>query len=184
MGKIKLSLQFYGSPILRKKAGEVKEIDFQIRDYLDEMFRFMKVHQGVGLAANQAGLDLRILTIDIGRQKFKVVNPKIIRKSGSIVFNEGCLSFPGINLDIKRANEVWVEFLDENNKEKEIHAQGLLSVVFQHEIDHLNGVLFIDRVSLWRRLSIKRQLDAIKEMSKRKENNGVKNQVDQARKIN
>ena len=75
-------------------------------------------------------------------------------------------------MEIKRAREVWVEFLDENNREKEIHAQGLLAVVFQHEIDHLNGILFIDRVSLWKRLALKKELEAIKKMSKRKETNG------------
>jgi len=172
MEKIKLSLQLYGSPVLRKKAKEVKEIDFQVKNYLEEMFSFMKVHQGIGLAANQVGLGLRILTIDTGRQQFKVINPKIVKKSGSIKFEEGCLSFPGINLEIKRAREVWVEFLDENNREKEIHAQGLLAVVFQHEIDHLNGILFIDRISFWKRLALKKELEAIKKMSKRKETNG------------
>ena len=162
MERTKLSLQLYGSPVLRKKAKEVKEIDFQVNNYLEEMFSFMKVHQGIGLAANQVGLGLRILTIDTGRQQFKVINPKIVKKSGSIKFEEGCLSFPGINLEIKRAREVWVEFLDENNREKEIHAQGLLAVVFQHEIDHLNGILIVDRMSRAQRLILKRKLNHLK----------------------
>ena len=127
-------------------------VDETIRESLDEMLSLMRVSGGVGLAGSQAGLDLSLIVIEVENHIFKLVNPEIIKSEGSVSFPEGCLSFPGVELEIKRANKVWATALNEEGKPVEIEAEGFLAVVFQHEIDHIGGVVFIDRISFWQRL--------------------------------
>ena len=164
----KLRIRLYGDKILRKAAKRVDKIDSRVADLLDQMVTLMKVNKGIGLAANQAGLDLRMIVVDAGESVLKLTNPEIIKKEGKINFEEGCLSFPGISIKVNRAKKIWVSFLNDKGESFDLEADGVLSVVLQHEIDHINGVLFIDRVPLWERLKIFSELKKIKKTGKSK----------------
>ncbi len=160
--KTKLKIHKWPSKILRKKTKRVKEVDQVIKSILDQMYLLMKTADGVGLAANQAGLNMSLVVIEADGRIFKLVNPEITQREGAINFKEGCLSFPGIELDIKRSRKIKVNALDQEGKSLELELDGLLAVVFQHEIDHINGISFIDRVSFWQRARIKHKLRRIK----------------------
>jgi len=165
MKKTELKLQLYGKEILRQRVKEVKEITPEVREYLEGMLKLMRKEGGIGLAANQAGIDLRLVVIETQDKVWKIINPQIRKKRGSIVFEEGCLSFPGLNLKIKRAKEVWVDFLDVDGNKVSVKAEDILAVAFQHEVDHLDGILFIDHISYLERLKISPWLLEIKRKS-------------------
>lgn len=135
-----------GDPILRKTSKEVKEVNDRIKILLDDMAETMYKADGVGLAAPQVGLLKRVIVVDIRDEDglIKLVNPEIIEKDGEQIGVEGCLSVPNFNANVKRPSHVVVKYLDENGEEKEVEAEGLKAVALCHEIDHLNGVLFID----------------------------------------
>ena len=135
-----------GDPLLRKKSKEITEVNERIKILLDDMVETMQNANGVGLAAPQVGILRRAIVIDVGEEKLKAINPEIIETSGSIVDLEGCLSIPGISGTVKRPEKVKVKFLDENGNEKIIEAFGLLARVLCHEIDHLDGILYTDKV--------------------------------------
>jgi peptide deformylase len=135
----------YGEPVLSERAKEVDAITDEIRELIRKMYRIMEESNGVGLAANQIGVPLRIFTYDVGEGPHAIINPRIVRKLGSQVGVEGCLSVPGLQGDVERANIVTVEGLDENGNNVRVTGEGLLARVFQHEIDHLDGVVFIAR---------------------------------------
>ena len=122
----------------------------------------MKIHKGIGLAANQAGIDLQLVVVEGEDKLFKLVNPRILKKEDKIRFTEGCLSFPGLELEIDRAERVWLSALDEKGDPVDLEVEGLLSVVFQHEIDHINGITFVDRIPFWQKFRIRGQLKQIK----------------------
>jgi len=136
----------FPNPVLRKKARALKRVTPEIARLIDDMIETMHVAPGVGLAAPQLGESLRIIVADIREGPIAIVNPKIIAKRGIQVFNEGCLSLPGVEAPIERAAHVVVKGLDRGGSKIEIEAEGLLATVFQHEIDHLDGYVFIDRV--------------------------------------
>jgi len=159
---MKLRIHTWGEPVLRKKTRRVQVVDAKIRRLLDEMAVLMTIKDGIGLAANQAGLDLQMLVVAHKDKIIKLVNPCIIQKDGRIKSCEGCLSFPGIDLHIVRSSKVAISALDENGQQLNIEAKGVLAVVFQHEIDHLNGVLFIDRAPLLERLKVTPLLNKIR----------------------
>ena len=165
MKKTELKLQLYGRKILRQRVKEVKEITPEVREYLEGMLKLMRKEGGIGLAANQAGIDLRLVVIETKDKIWKIINPQIRKKRGSIVFEEGCLSFPGLSLKIKRAKEVWVDFLDVDGNKVSVKAEGILAVAFQHEVDHLDGILFIDHIPYLERLKISPWLLEIKRKS-------------------
>jgi len=154
----------YPNSILRKKCEEVKEITDEIKKFCQDMIEIMILNHGVGLAASQVGELKRIIAVcPIQEKEIKTpqifINPKITKKSKKTeIDEEGCLSFPGLFLKIKRASEVEVEALDLEGKEVKIKANGYLARIFQHEIDHLNGILFIDRINFWQRLRLKLKL--------------------------
>lgn len=152
--------------ILRKTCKHVENVDDKIRKLLYDMLAFMRVCTGAGLAANQVGIDLKLIVVEVGNQIFKLVNPKIVKGEGTLSFQEGCLSFPELELEVKRSNKVWVEALDERGESVNIEAEGVLAVVFQHEIDHIEGKVFIDKVSVLQRLSVFGQLQTIKRRTK------------------
>lgn len=158
MSQTELKIHTWPDKILKKKCKKVKGVDATIKDYLEQMYALMKQSQGVGLAANQAGLELSLVVIEIGHTSLKLVNPQIIRREGSIEFEEGCLSFPGLPLKVKRARKVWVSALDEQGEPFDIEAEDILAVIVQHEIDHINGVVFIDRIPFLSRLRVGFQL--------------------------
>ncbi len=145
----KQKIKFYGDPVLRKKCQKVEKIDQSVREFAREMLKTMYQEEGVGLAAPQIGDTRRIIVVDIGQGPLSLVNPEIISKSLSKEKEyEGCLSLPSLNLKIKRSKEVILEgYLLEKEQKVQIKAKGLLARDFQHEIDHLSGVLMIDHVS-------------------------------------
>ena len=159
--------------ILRKKSDPLEKVDNDIRKLLNEMLETMYSAPGIGLAAVQIGILKRVIVIDISKEKEKknpifMINPEIISKSNKTsIYEEGCLSLPGHFAEIERPAECLVKFLDYNGKEKEINADGLLATVIQHEVDHLNGVLFIDYLSkLKKDMIIKKLVKQKKEFDK------------------
>ncbi|MBN2120000.1 MAG: peptide deformylase [Candidatus Omnitrophica bacterium] len=162
--KNSLQIQLYGSPLLQKKCKKVEKADSRINELLDEMLFLMRMSKGVGLAANQAGLDLSLVVIENEDKVYKLINPKITKRKGKIIFTEGCLSFPGLEISVPRSEQVWVSFLDEQSRPVDIKAGGLLAVILQHEIDHINGVVFTERIAFWRRFAIRKKLKRIKQL--------------------
>jgi len=166
MNKTKLRIHTWPEDILRNRCRKIEKVDEQVKHLLDEMFSLMLIGGGIGLAGNQAGLDLSLVVIENEGRIFKLVNPEITKREGSIKFPEGCLSFPGLELEVKRNRKVWVSALDQEGKPVEIEAEGFLAVVLQHEIDHIEGVAFIDRVSFWDRVKIYPKLRKIIQKTK------------------
>ncbi len=134
-----------GDPVLRKKARDVSKVTKETTKLLDQMLETMRVAQGVGLAAPQVGIDRRIIIVDIGEGVFEFINPHILASGGSLVDVEGCLSVPGINGEVERKAWVELEALNRFSQKISLKADGLFARVIQHEIDHLEGILFIDR---------------------------------------
>ena len=145
----------YPDPRLREVAKPVPAAQIgtpEVQTLIDDMAETMYAAPGVGLAANQIGVDMRIFVLDCAAEDepsdFRVfINPEIIEKDGQIVWTEGCLSFPGVTEEIKRAETVKVRAFDRSGQEFTLDADGLLAVAIQHETDHLNGVLMIDKLS-------------------------------------
>ena len=133
-------------PVLRQKAKRVRNIDGSIKKLIADMLETMHADPGrVGLAAPQIGVSLRVLVIGIPEEEdIILVNPQIVRKKGERLVGEGCLSIPGYTGQVTRAESVTVKGLDQNGKEIRIKAEGLLAQALEHEIDHLNGMLYID----------------------------------------
>jgi peptide deformylase len=159
-------LRYYGDPVLRKKAEPVASVDSEIRDLIEGMFDTMYRERGIGLAAPQVGVSRRVFVIDVEgeegeRVKLALVNPRMALTSGSEVGEEGCLSIPGIHADVKRHAQVTFEALNERGEPVTVRAEGLLARALQHELDHLDGVLFIDRLSAIRRKLLEPKLAKI-----------------------
>jgi len=168
MSKTKLRIHTWPEKILKKKCKKVEKVNDRIRELLDEMLSLMRVNSGVGLAANQAGLDLNLIVIEFEGNVYKLVNPRVVKAEGLICFREGCLSFPGLEVDVKRHKKILVKALDEKGSPLNLDAEDVLAVILQHEIDHIRGVVFIDRISLWQRLKSLPKLRAIKKISRRR----------------
>lgn len=137
-----------GDEILKKKSREVEEVDDKIRQLLDDMVETMHKYNGVGLAAVQVGILKRLIVIDLYDDKgpMKLINPVIIKEKGEQEVEEGCLSFPNKYAKMIRPAEVTVEALDENGKKVRIKAKELLAQALSHEIDHLNGITFVEKM--------------------------------------
>lgn len=140
----------YPDPILRKKAEEVLSINGEVRDIISEMFDAMVNGEGIGLAAPQIGISKRIVVVSVderGFHRFALINPRIKFFSKDLsVMEEGCLSVPGIRAEVERPQRIIIEGYTRSGRSVQIEADGLLARVFQHEIDHLDGILFIDKV--------------------------------------
>lgn len=163
----KLEVVVWPQKVLETKADDVTVFDDELKTFVADMHETMKASHGIGLAANQVGVLKRVLTIEIPfsdnryedeeaseetkeswhDQKYTFINPVITKKAGKISAQEGCLSFPEIFDFVDRAAEVWVTAKDETGKEFEVHATGLFSICLQHEIDHIDGIVFINRMS-------------------------------------
>ena len=141
-------IRLSGDEILRKTAREVEEVDDRIKELLQDMLETMHKYNGVGLAGPQVGILKRVIVIDLydGNEPLLLVNPKIVKAKGEQEVDEGCLSFPNQYAKIIRPKEVVVEALNENGKKVKIVAKDLLAQALSHEIDHLNGVLFVDNM--------------------------------------
>jgi peptide deformylase len=149
-----LDIRVLGDPVLRKPTKAVSEITDELRTLIANMFETMYAAEGIGLAAPQVGRTERITVVDVDGQKYALINPQILETSGPIdKAEEGCLSIPDIYGDIERPSQVTVRALDENGKEFELTADELLGRCIQHEVDHLEGRLFIDYLSPLKRKS-------------------------------
>jgi peptide deformylase len=135
------------APVLRQKAKRVTRVDDSIRKLIDDMVETMVAAPGVGLAANQVGVALRVIVVKTDANLYSLVNPEMVKATGEQVGLEGCLSIPGYVGEVKRAQRVVVRGLNRHGKTVRIKGDDLLARAFQHEIDHINGVLFIDRLT-------------------------------------
>jgi peptide deformylase len=161
-----LPILHYPDKRLRTQAKRVETVDNSIQTLVKNMFETMYAAPGIGLAATQVDVHLRVIVLDASEDASTplcLINPEIIQKSGELKWKEGCLSVPEYYENVMRANCVTVRALDENGKTFELEANDLLGVCIQHEIDHLNGVLFIDYLS---KLKQKRLLDKLKKDQK------------------
>ncbi len=139
-----LPIKMVGEPVLRKKAKKVERVDAPLFRLLSDMVDTMHDANGIGLAGPQIGVSRRILVVDVGDGAIKMVNPRIVAHQGSAWGTEGCLSIPGLLGEVERHAEIEVKGINEHGEEVHFACGGLMAVVFQHEIDHLDGKLFID----------------------------------------
>lgn len=131
-------------PMLREKTKRVADFDASLHRLLDDLLETMRDAPGIGLAANQVGVPLQVAVIEIDGKITELINPKLVRRSGGVVDWEGCLSIPGFVAEVERAEKVTVKARDRHGKEFRVKGDELLGRALQHEIDHLNGVLYID----------------------------------------
>jgi len=158
----KLKILEFPDRRLRTKATPVGTVDDALRVLIEDMFETMYEAPGIGLAATQVDVHKRLLVTDISTDKnepYVLINPEILEKDGVTVTDEGCLSVPGYYEEVERAEHIRVRFLDRNGGETEMEADGLLAVCIQHEIDHLDGKLFVDYLSEAKRLRIRKKLE-------------------------
>tara|TARA_B100001939_G_scaffold282413_1_gene251443 strand:- start:72 stop:596 length:525 start_codon:yes stop_codon:yes gene_type:complete len=160
-------------PILRKKSQKLENVDNELRALMDDMLETMYAAPGIGLAAVQIGILKQIIVIDVSKKNEKknpifLVNPKITFKSKKTsIFEEGCLSLPGHFAEIERPAECYVDYINYDGKKKNLKAEGILATCIQHEIDHLNGILFVDYLSkLKKDMILKKLIKHKKEINK------------------
>lgn len=181
-----LPIYLYGQPVLRKRAKPVKKVDAALKSFVDDMFETMHHANGIGLAANQVGSLDRVLVVDISDvdekkhegvgeaadrivekespdqvKKLVLINPEVIASVGAWKMEEGCLSIPEIRDEIERPETVYVRYKDLDMNEREVEVRGLLGRVLLHEIDHLNGILFFDRLGTVKRKLLRGRLNKI-----------------------
>ena len=164
----KLKILEFPDPRLRTKAAPIEVVDDEVRQLIDDMFETMYAAPGIGLAATQVDVHRRLLVADVSRDgsaPHALINPEIIEKDGVTATEEGCLSVPGYYEEVKRAEHIRVRYLDRNGDQVEMEAEGLLAVCIQHEMDHLDGKLFVDYLSEAKRMRIRKKL--IKEQKHR-----------------
>jgi len=157
----KLTILEFPDPRLRTVAAPVDAVDDELNGLIDAMFETMYEAPGIGLAATQVDVHKRLLVADVsgdGSEPYVLINPEILEKDGVTVTEEGCLSVPGYYEEVERAEHIRVRYLDRDGVEHEMDAQGVLAVCIQHEIDHLNGKLFVDYLSELKRQRIRKRL--------------------------
>jgi peptide deformylase len=157
----KLTILEFPDPKLRTRAIPVDTVDDELNTLIDDMFETMYAAPGIGLAATQVDVHRRLLVVDVSSDNSEpnaLINPEIIELDGETMTEEGCLSVPGYYEEVKRAEHVRVRFLDRKGEEAELQAEGLLAVCIQHEIDHLDGKLFVDYISEAKRQRIRKRL--------------------------
>lgn len=172
-----LKILKYPDPFLKTKTKPVSRIDQDTKRLIFDMIETMYFAKGIGLAATQVGVDKRIAVLDVpdedrenyrqGKNLIVLINPQITAHEGETKYEEGCLSVPGFNEDVKRFAEVAVKGLDKDGNPLEIKAGGLFAIALQHEIDHLDGLLFVDRLSKLKRDIIKRKIKKAIESEKK-----------------
>jgi len=158
----KLRILEFPDPRLRKKAAPVEVVDESLRQLIDDMFETMYEAPGIGLAATQVDVHRRLLVADVSQEKDQphvLINAEILEKDGSEVTEEGCLSVPGYYEEVERAEHIKVRYLDRDGNEQESEFEGLLAVCVQHEMDHLEGKLFVDYLSEVKRQRIRKRLE-------------------------
>jgi len=171
--KTPLTLVRYPAGVLRSERVSVDEIDYPggVEALARDMLETMYASKGVGLAGPQIGINARIAVIDPSPERdhaMVLIDPEIVERSGTVVEEEGCLSVPGINGHVKRSARVVVEYTDLAGERRRVEAEGLPARIFQHEIDHLDGKLFIDRLGMAKKLTIRKQLARLEEAAERR----------------
>jgi len=167
-----LKIYKYGDDVLKLKAKEVENLDGEIAQLVDRMTRTLhKTFSAIGLAAPQVGESIRLSVIDLSMGENKddqivLINPEILEVEGSETGDEGCLSFPGLSMTVNRAAKIFLKNFDINGKEVRKEIDGFLARVIQHEIDHLDGTLIIDRVSSLKRQFVKKEIKRLKKDGK------------------
>jgi peptide deformylase len=161
----KPQIRHYPDPFLKQRSVEVEEFDESINDLTADMFSAMEEERGIGLAAPQIGIAKRVVVVSVDEKNFSrlaLINPVIVYRSEETdVMEEGCLSVPGVNADVERPLETVVQGVTRNGRTVEISAKGLLARVLLHEIDHLDGILFIDRLKPRERKSVEKELEQL-----------------------
>jgi peptide deformylase len=170
-----LQLHLLGSPVLRQHTLEVKTVDDEVRRLVEDMFETMDAAKGIGLAANQVGVSRRVAVVDVAGDRFAMIDPRIIETEGRAAAEEGCLSIPDIYADVTRPERVVIEALDSWGNRYRKEAVGLMARAIQHEIDHLDGILFLDHLSL-----IKRQMLLARWRREHKDDTGFTKEVSAA----
>jgi peptide deformylase len=158
----KLSILEFPDPRLRTRAQAIEAVDDGVRALIEDLFETMYAAPGIGLAATQVDVHRRLLVADVSGDRtapLALINPVILEKDGVTVTEEGCLSVPGYYEEVERAEHIRVRFIDRDGNEIEMDADGLLAVCIQHEIDHLDGRLFVDYLSEAKRQRIRKRLD-------------------------
>ncbi len=163
-----LKIRLYGDPCLRKKSAPVKDVGPAERVLIEALLSTMYEHKGVGLAAPQVGINQQIFVADVGEgpRPLIVINPHIVKNGKLAVFEEGCLSIPGITVKVRRPEKIKVKFINEHNEPMECEFEGLLARVVQHEADHLKGRLITDYAGLRAKLLLKGKLKDIQSNAK------------------
>lgn len=154
-------------PTLKKKAEPVRELNPETRALVSDLFETMYAAEGVGLAAPQVGVLLRVIVLDTTPRQpesgpLAMINPILVSQEGSTVFQEGCLSIPGEAEEVERAATVTVRYLDPEGREQTLRCEGLLAIAVQHEVDHLEGVVFVDHLSALKRELIRKRMKRLK----------------------
>ena len=144
-------LHLLGSPVLRKRSAEVPTVNDQVRGFIDDLFETMYTAKGVGLAANQVGVATRVAVVGVENNRLTLVNPVIVSAEGRDRAEEGCLSIPEAYGEVMRPNRIVLEALDRDGKPFRLEATGMLARAIQHEVDHLDGILFIDHLGALKR---------------------------------
>jgi peptide deformylase len=158
----RLRILEFPDPRLRKKAAPVEVVDDALRQLIGDMLETMYAAPGIGLAATQVDVHRRLLVADVSQEKDEaqvLINPEILEKNGAAITEEGCLSVPGYYAEVERAEHILVRYLDRDGNEQERQFEGLLAVCVQHEVDHLDGRLFVDYLSEVKRQRIRKRLE-------------------------
>jgi peptide deformylase len=168
-------LHVLGSPVLRQHSADVKVVDDEVRRLVEDMLETMDAAKGIGLAANQVGVARRVAVVDVDGDRFAMIDPRIVEAEGRATAEEGCLSIPDVYADVTRPERVIIEALDADGNLYRKDATGLKARAIQHEIDHLDGILFLDHLSL-----IKRQMLMAKWRREHKDDSGFTREVSAA----
>lgn len=146
-----LGIHLLGSPVLRAQAADAGPVDDALRQFIDDLFETMDAAKGIGLAANQVGVTRRVAVIGVEDDRFVMVNPVIVSAAGKAKAEEGCLSIPELYGEVTRPDQIVLEALDREGKPYRRDLEGLVARAVQHEIDHLDGILFLDHLSMLKR---------------------------------
>lgn len=159
-----LKVRTYPDPALKSPTQSVEIFDETLGNLLDQMHQTMIREEGIGLAAPQVGQSLRLFVVDLGdyqgekHRRYEFINPKIVSGKGSVTFQEGCLSLPGVTVPVKRFDQIRVDYQDRQGARRSLEAKDLLAVAIQHEYDHLEGTVLLDHVPFWKRYFLKRKI--------------------------
>jgi peptide deformylase len=182
----RLDLVYYPDAILKTRCADITTISQETVDLVRDMAETMYLSQGIGLAAPQIAQNIRLITVDVrpdegGKHLMHLINPVIVEYHGRTSYEEGCLSFPGITAEVKRRDQIHVQAYDVAGRELDFDADGLLSICIQHELDHLNGVTFVDRLTPIQKKLVLREYKRLREESRLDDDDAVLRSIQEGR---